>query len=474
MQIRRWSLVIALLTFVSVTGAMATAPCLPNFDDPLTEFYRSSGGDLRVATAGIGSEDGAREIIIDVPGTPVAAWIYWVGEIRADGGMPDEAITLDGGALPGATDLFGFESGRRHQVFSDETSSGCAGNGGEVAMRAEVPLYAFVDGVNNFIVTNFNEKSAPCGGNLKNTYRRQFGLEMVVVYEGTATCAAGAAGSSDDNSSDDSSSDDSSWDDDSSDDDSYDDDSSDDDSSSDDGSSDDDSSDDDNAGGGNAACQREVILLEGGDVASRSPFSREPNCDVQTSTEIVCFDFAPLACDSTAELTFGLGGTAPMTSIVGNKERLASQEKTWFAAATSVPVSLIGTSTVLETNRLIDANFYYAGRKMSVYSGEVSLSAGDDTACFQVELLDPLKGEQAQHTILFDATLSLDRTCEAGGNGDPGRCDDDSSDDDSSDDSSSDDDSSDDDCDDSSSDDDSSDDDSSDDDSSDDSSSDDD
>ncbi|UCF68202.1 MAG: hypothetical protein JSV80_02555, partial [Acidobacteriota bacterium] len=113
------------------------------FDEPFTDLLRIEGAEYHTAMSGIGTKDGARSFTIDVGGTPVAAWLYWSGELRPDFG-PDECITLSGGALAAPEEICGIEVGRRLQLFNDEDQ------GGESVMRGEVPLYAFLQGANTF------------------------------------------------------------------------------------------------------------------------------------------------------------------------------------------------------------------------------------------------------------------------------------------------------------------------------------
>ncbi len=170
---RIWGAIRALSLGSAVAFAAAAALAQTSFDTPLTEFERISGGEVRIAIAGVGTGEGAHTFEIDVPGDPLVAWLYWSGE-TTEASNPDPEVTLSGGALTAPLDLAGVEIGRRYEVPPDEAAT----KGGEVVSRADVPLYAIAPGVNTFTIQNFNDVV-----NNARPYRVQHGVVMVVIYQ---------------------------------------------------------------------------------------------------------------------------------------------------------------------------------------------------------------------------------------------------------------------------------------------------
>lgn len=331
--------------------------CRERFDSPLVEFHRLEGSDFRIVSAGAatGGEDAlmSPELTIEIAGSPAAAWLYWIGETRAIGrlaGSADPSVTLEklvDGKLSETRELFGEEIGRRQQLFTDEVAPGCAGNGGEVAMRAAVPLDLFSKGSNQFrlpaedCLSCFNESAVLCEGRQVPIYRKAFGITLVVILEGAASLEPG-----------------------------------------------------------------EVISLGGADYITRGKTSRRPECDpAQTRSELTCFDFDPLAADSAATLAFGVAGLLPR---MDEKQRLSTSEQTLFGSAAGL-VSASALAP-LETNQLSDETYFYLGRNISLYEGLVQLKQGDTQACFRLDLPSKKEHEkEEQSAVLVHASLVLAR-----------------------------------------------------------------
>ncbi|RMG46296.1 MAG: hypothetical protein D6718_05840 [Acidobacteria bacterium] len=334
-------------------GQVLASECTggPTFDDPLVEFHRITG-PVHAAIAGVGTEEGDRQFAIDVPGTPVGAWIYWLGVVwrEADGtiGDPDYSITLSGGALTAPIDLYGTEVGRRHVLCADEPDVG-----GEVVMKAAVPLEAFAPGLNVFTISNFNERQPNSN---RRIYRQQYGVTMFVTYQDPGSTDA-----------------------------------------------------------------REVIALEGADVANYFRYVQSTvGYPEQANSDVICFQFDPIAEDTTATLLIGDGGVYEDVHTVPGTNRIvtASPERTWFDSGSgATPTMLVGTAQLLEDNRIIDGDYFFHGNKMGHYRGQVQLHAGDTWACFQHEMLpklptniDPVNGHNvAQNFTAHVASLEIDR-----------------------------------------------------------------
>ncbi len=190
-----WVLLLSLL--MAAAPALATDPCPEpgSIDQPLA-FVESYAGDFGTVSAGAGTAEGSpASLEIDVPGNAVAAYLYWGGEVHGGGPgatpgtSPDPCVTLSGGALSDALELCGSEVGRRTMIFNDENS--CGGNGGEVVMRAELPLWALQVGANRFEVTGFNDidPGSLCPPHQSRHFRRNHGLEMIVIHEDSIDCS---------------------------------------------------------------------------------------------------------------------------------------------------------------------------------------------------------------------------------------------------------------------------------------------
>ncbi len=317
------------------------------FDVPLHEVQRVSGGEVRAAVAGVGTQDGDHTITIDVPGDPLHAWVFWSGKTNADGN-PDPSISVTGGALDAPYQLVGTEVGRRNVIFPDEADQ----TGGEVVMKADLPLYALAEGENVFTFSDFNERDASG----QRPYREQHGIAVVVLYQVPA-------------------------------------------------------------GEGD----RQVIALEGADVANYERYHNMADYSDQANSEVICFDFDALECDQTATLSIAIGGTHQDAYEVPGTDRVSygAPERTWFATGSGDhPDSLIDIYSVLEENKIINADFGFKGHKISVFQGQVDLPAGSTWACFQHELLPKNRtDEHYQNFVDFAATLDFDRYCEP-----PGEC----------------------------------------------------
>ncbi len=315
------------------------------FDVPLHELQRVSGGEVRAAVAGVGTQDGDHAITIDVPGDPLHAWVFWSGKTNADGN-PDPSISVTGGALDSPYELVGTEVGRRNVIFPDEADQ----TGGEVVMKAELPLWALQEGENVFTFSDFNER----GADGQRPYREQHGIAIVVLYQVPA-------------------------------------------------------------GEGD----REVIALEGADVANYDRYHRMEGYEDQANSEVICFDFDALECDQTATLSIAIGGTHQDVYEVPGTDRVSygAPERTWFATGSGDhPESLIDIFSILEENKIINADFGFKGHKISVFQGQVDLPAGSTWACFQHELLPKSRtDEHYQNFVDFAATLDFDRACEEAG-----------------------------------------------------------
>lgn len=323
-------------------------------DTPLSRFDQRSGPGYHVAVAGLGTANGASTITIDVPGDPVAAWIYWSGEIFT-GGHPSPTVTLGGGgglAGPIVLPLLSVppeEVGRRLPLAED-------GFGGEVVMRASVPPSAFIRGTNTFTIdpintTDPNGPPAPPGQGDGNApyYFRQYGVAMIVLYPSP-----------------------------------------------------------------NPSGTRELISLHGADVANYfRAFFEAPATPAEANSNVICFDFAPLACGRFAKLSIGVGGVLDVTAppAVG----VVSGERTWFQhGAGPKPASLVGTATVLEDDQL-DRPPLHRGERLAIFDREVALGASDTWACFQHEMKPFVDGQYvAQNFTTHLAALEIDRACSTG------------------------------------------------------------
>jgi len=337
---------LALAAIVLLTAPVFAQDAEP-FDVPLHEVQRVSGGEVRAAVVGIGTQDGDHAITIDVPGDPLFAWVFWSGKTHPEGN-PDPSIQVTGGALDAPYELVGTEVGRRYVIFSDEADQ----TGGEVVMKAELPLWALQEGENVFTFNDFNERDEDG----RRRYREQHGIAIVVLYQVPA-------------------------------------------------------------GEGN----REVIALEGADVANYERYHRVEGYQDQANSEVICFDFDALECDQTATLSIAIGGTHQDVYEVPGTDRVSygAPERTWFATGSGDhPESLIDIFSILEENKIINADFGFKGHKISVFQGQVDLPAGSTWACFQHELLPKNRtDEHYQNFVDFAATLDFDRYCEP-----PGEC----------------------------------------------------
>ncbi|RMG43933.1 MAG: hypothetical protein D6718_10905 [Acidobacteria bacterium] len=335
---------VALALTVGPAAFATVPPPSGSFDTPLTEFYRLAGGEVHVAVSGVGTQEGDHVFEINVPGEPLAAWLYWAGSTRETGAV-DPAVTLSGGALVQPEDLYGYEVGRRYTVFADETNTA-----GEVVMKADVPVYAFQQGVNVFVISNFNERDPTT---LLRIYRQQYGVAMVVAYQ----VPAGVG-------------------------------------------------------------DREVIALEGADISNYDRYYRMPGYQDQTHSEVICFDFQPLACDQVGILSIAAGGVMEDVHPVPGTTRIAygSPEQTWFTTtSTTPPASLLGTTQLLEANKFTNSQFGFRGMQIGIFSANVPLTQGSTHACFQHEMLPKMRtNEFAQNFVTFAATLEYDRACGTG------------------------------------------------------------
>lgn len=353
--------------FALIASPSFADTCVSQFDDPLERVFATSGDNFKIATAAVGTQDGLRELQINIPGTPVAAFVFWAGDTRVGGGS-DPSISLSGGKLNSAMSLDGEEVGRRHQIFSDAINSGCSGSGGETVMQAEVPASAFGRGFNRFTISNFNERSSLCEDSPSNIYRQQYGVALLVIYaEKAVNTNRRFRGRKRALSK-----------------------------------------------GANChtpgSCERDVTIMLGADIASARSFVRGPNCEKQANTEETCFRMSPLRCNATAQLVVGMAGTQAYKEVIGGRTYTASQEKTWFKDSTSQE-ELIGGGDLVEFNQLIDYAHFYRGRVMSMMETTVQLKKGATEACFQVEMLPKQQGEIPQNALLFLGALSIDRSC---------------------------------------------------------------
>ena len=101
MTLLRRYLIRTLLT-VLIVGIAATSALPARADGPLTVRY-SAQGRYAVVVGGIGLEGtGAGNIVLNVPGTPVRAYLYWAGfDTLAVGGDSTLRLAVDGNPSPG-------------------------------------------------------------------------------------------------------------------------------------------------------------------------------------------------------------------------------------------------------------------------------------------------------------------------------------------------------------------------------------
>ncbi len=338
---------LALVAALLVAGLPAAAQDGTPFDVPLHEIQRLTDGEVRAVIGGVGTQDGDHAITIDVPGDPLHAWVFWSGKTNADGN-PDPSITVTGGALDAPYELVGVEVGRRNVIFPDEADQ----TGGEVVLKADLPLWALADGENTFTFSDFNERDADG----QRPYREQHGIAVVVLYQVPA-------------------------------------------------------------GEGT----REVIALEGADVSNYERYHRMEGYEDQANSEVICFDFDAAECDQVATLSMAIGGVHQDVYEVPGTDRVSygAPERTWFATGSGDhPDALIDIYSILEENKIINADFGFKGHKISVYQAQVDIPAGSTWACFQHELLPKSRTEEHyQNFVDFAATLDIDRYCEP-----PGEC----------------------------------------------------
>lgn len=327
-------------------GLLCGLAAAQTFDKPLTEIKRVVGGEVRVAMGGIGTQDQELDqfsITLEANADVLAAYLYWAGEIWR-GGNPDGVVSLAGGAMGTGEklSLTGVEVGRRYQLFSDENQ------GGEVVMKAEVPGYVFLPGVNTFKVTDYNTDFNPNVGGYN--YYRQYGVTMVVIYQVPA-------------------------------------------------------------GTGN----REVIALEGADVANQQRYAPMTDYASQGNGEVVCFTFPAVQCEAQAKLSVAIGGThQDVYTVPGTTTTVTgSPEQTFFQSGSgTLPTSLIDVALLWEDNKIISSQYGFKGPKISVFSDAVTLNAGDTWACYQHKLAPVLKtNEFAQNFVEHAAALDIDRFC---------------------------------------------------------------
>jgi LPXTG-site transpeptidase (sortase) family protein len=121
-----WSLLPILLTLL-----LLAIPFLAAADAPLTTSY-SFTGNYGVAVGGIGvSDTGSGDIIIDVPGAPVQAFLYWALHDIETGGDNTISLSVNGGTAIsimadssfGPDYWFGADPERYHFVYSADITA---------------------------------------------------------------------------------------------------------------------------------------------------------------------------------------------------------------------------------------------------------------------------------------------------------------------------------------------------------------
>lgn len=360
-RIRFSALMCAAVLFLGL--AFAQVPSPNGFDNPLYPITGLPGGNLRVAMAGVGTAEGAGSFTVDIPGTPVAAWVYWSGESRANvPGQGDSTIGLGVDPSGFNQNVAGVESGRRSYLFTDELVGYCATNGGEVVYKATVPASAFLTGMNSVNVSQFNEgaEDGPaCEGSIAQL-RKQYGITLVVLYTPSDPSAAPAT----------------------------------------------------------------LLALEGADVANYQRYARETfEHPEQARGDITCFDFASLGCTRSARISIGVAGAIHFDPdpALG---KFGSPERTFFRSGSGPkpvdPLVADAEAILLEDNDLRTPP-YHRGELIAVLTGtgnEVTLQQGDTWACFQHELYAPEPAPTGsgfqipQNFVTHVATLEIeDNSC---------------------------------------------------------------
>lgn len=161
--------------------------------------------------------------------------------------------------------------------------------------------------------------------------------------------------------------------------------------------------------------EREVIALDGADVANHERYAPLADYAAQANGEVVCFTFEALQCEAKATVSMAIGGThQDVYKIPGTDSTVTgSPEQTFFMSGSgTTPASLIDTGILLEDNRIISSQYGFKGPKLSVFSETVTLRPGDTWACYQHKLAPVLKtNEFTQNFVAHAAALDLDRAC---------------------------------------------------------------